>query len=372
MSKRPVIAILCNFPAWLVNDKIPVRPGHYAVWLIALHEALKKDDTFDIHWVTLSKEIKKRVDFTAENQHFHVLPAARKTIGLHTAYVYDRWQIRKCLKGIKPDLVHGWGNEYCYGLAVKDFKGKSILSIQGAMQAYVQRADMGSFQTRQSKYEPQAVRAAKFITTESGWAADRIRELSPTAPIHHWDYAVEERFFGISRQMSPAPECILAGTSTPVKNVATAIAAFSRPELRHVKLYLAGIAPGEYQQLPENIIPLGRINRDEMAARLASSWCLIHPSLADTGPTIVKEARVVGLPVIVSSECGSKQYVEEGKSGFIIPPRDVDALVKAVLHVTSSRENAQAMGDYNRESCRKALSAETMVAGLISIYRSQL
>jgi len=55
---------------------------------------------------------------------------------------------------------------------------------------------------------------------------------------------------------------------------------------------------------------------------MASVWCLVHASLIGTGSTVVKEARVAGLPVILTTECGSKRYIEESTSVFIIsPPR---------------------------------------------------
>lgn len=109
-----------------------------------------------------------------------------------------------------------------------------------------------------------------------------------------------------------------------------------------------------------------------MAKLLSEAWCLVHMSLADTGPTIVKEARVAGLPVIVSNECGSCQHVVDGKSGFILHPHDVDGLVRAVLAVTKDAQTAQAMGEFGCAECRQALSGETMVGKLLAIYREIL
>ena len=59
-------------------------------------------------------------------------------------------------------------------------------------------------------------------------------------------------------------------------------------------------------------------------------------------------------------------------SGFILNPHDVDGLVQAVLAVTKDEQTAQAMGEYGREECRRALSGETMVGNLLAIYRELL
>ncbi len=369
---NPCIAILCNFPAWLISESVPNFPGHYAVWLKALYDSYPEDGPYELHWISLNKETSAPVRFTARAQHFHVLPRVRKTIGLYTAYMADRSRIAKELRDINPDLLHTWGTEDCFGLCGKDFKGKWLHSVQGLLKAYMERGSMPRFFRHHSVYEPGVLRACKHITTESPWAADRVRDIVPDAQPIPFEYAVEERFFSLERQLTESPTCLYCGTNTPIKNLECAIAAFSRPELSHVRLELAGVEPGNIPGLPENIIPLGRISRDEVVQKLSQTWCLVHPSKADTGPTAAKEARVMGVPVIISDQCGSKQYVDEGKSGYIISPTDVDALVRGVLDITSSPERCLSMGGHGQEQCRQALSAQTMVNRLIELYQQVL
>lgn len=372
MAEKPKIAILSNFPAWLYTDSLPAFKGHYAVWLAALHEAFERQDEFEVHWVVLSKDAAVPLRFTSHNQHIHVLTRVKRSIGLVTFYHHDRCTVARELAVISPDLVHAWGLEDCYGLCGKDFKGLKLFSVQGAMKAYMQRARFNTFLRIQALYEPSVWKAFRHITAESPWAADRVREVCPDTHPRIWEYAVEERFYQAGRKMASAPVCLYAGADSPVKNVRALIEAFSRPELSHVTLKLAGVPRNAYPGHPANIMPLGRVGRDEMAELLAEAWALVHMSLADTGPTIVKEARVAGLPVIVSNECGSCQHVVDGKSGFILQPHDVDGLVRAVLAVTGDAQTARAMGEYGRAECRRALSGETMVASLLAIYRELL
>lgn len=370
MSKKR-IAILSNFPGGLYFDEIP-KPGYYQVWLEALFHAFCSLDDYEIHWVVANKHIKKSKEYILKGQHFHLIPKARLTMGLYTAYCYDRYQIGKCLKKIQPDLVHAWGTEDCYGLCAKDFKGKRVISMQGMLNACYQRAKMSKFARVQRLYEPSICNSDSYITTESQWAADRVKELAPHADVTLWEYAAEPRFFAIKRNPTPEPTCLMAGTNSHLKNVRLAIQAFSQPELSHVKLYLAGVKPDAYDNLPDNIIPLGFVGRDEVANLLSTTWCLVHPSLADSSPNIVKEARVIGVPAIVTTECGGKQYIDNGKSGFVITPNNLEELVAAVLHVTSSREKSLEMGSHQHELCRQLLSEKTMIDGLKRIYKRVL
>lgn len=372
MENKAKIAILANFPAWLYTDKLPRFSGHYAVWLVALHEAFGQQDEFDIHWITLSKDTKAPLRFDSHGQHIHVMPRISRTVGQFTFYMHDRRQVAAELHRIGPDMVHSWGTEDCYGLCAKDFKGRKLHSVQGALRAYMQRARFPRFMHIQSWYEPGVWKAFRHMTAESPWAADRVREICPQSKPYIWEYAVEQRFFDAPRTITDNPLCLYSGADSHVKNVDTLIAAFSRPELSHVTLRLAGVDPAGRPDLPPNIIALGRVGRDEMARLLSEAWALVHMSLADTGPTIAKEARVVGLPVIISDECGSTQHVEEGKSGFILAPHDVQGLVKSVLAVTKDKETAHAMGAHGHGECRRALSAETMVDKLIQIYHTVL
>lgn len=366
--KRYKIAILCDFPAWLLDDGIPKFNGHYGVWLKALYDAYTEDAPYELHWVSLNKKVHAPVRFTSRNQHFHVLPRVRKTIGLYTAYAVDRFSIARELKMISPDLVHTWGTEDCYGLCGMDFKGKWLHSVQGLLKAYMERGPMPRFFRHHSIYEPMVLRKCQHITTESPWAAERVKDLAPNASPMLFEYAVEERFFNTKRQIASSPTCLYCGSNTPIKNLACAIAAFSRPELAHIKLELAGVDPGAVPNLPANIIPLGRISREEVVRKLASTWCLVHPSKADTGPTAAKEARVMGVPVIISDQCGSKQYIEHGKSGYIISPSDEKTLAEYVQEVCRDAKRNEAMGIHCIEHCRQALSSAQMLKRLLEIY----
>lgn len=368
------IAIIGDLPLWEVAENpVPdANAWHYCVWLSALAAALSIQTVFEIHWIIPSKEARERRIIETRNQIFHIVPKSRLSVGQLTGYIYDSFVIQRELSGINPDLVHSWGTENSYSYSASYFKGEKLLSVQGLLKAYSERAHIARFERTQALYEPITIRRFRHITTESPWAAARVKEISPAANPFHLEYAVEERFFSISRQLTERPTCLYAGTNTAIKNLPTLIKAFSDPALAHVQLQLAGVMPGEFKNLPANIRPLGRLNREAMAQQLSQAWALVHPSLADTGPTIAKEARVMGLPVMLTTACGSQQHVEEGKSGFIVEPNDISAMKESVLRMTESVDISLAMGLHGQEECRQKLSAATMIETLLGIYQEIL
>lgn len=367
------IAILSNFPAWLYTDRLPDYDNHYDVWLVALHESLERQSEYNVHWITFSKHLREPLRFESHGQQIHVLPRWKRITGLFSLYAQDRLKVARELRSIHPDLVHSWGTEDSYGLCAADFRGARLHSVQGTMRAHVKRAWFNIPVWLHSFYEPHVWRRMRHITTESPWAADRVRETVPGASPHHLEYAVEDRFLHIERRPSPAPQCLYIGTYTNIKNVPFLIDAFADPRLAHVKLKLAGFPPGFAPPvLPPNVEELGIVGREEVASLLAESWALVHMSKGDTGPTVVKEARVVGLPVVLSDSCGSAQHVEHGKSGFILKHDDREGFVDAVLAVTRDVETSLSMGAHGRPECRAALGKEKMIATLLDIYRRVL
>jgi glycosyltransferase involved in cell wall biosynthesis len=80
----------------------------------------------------------------------------------------------------------------------------------------------------------------------------------------------------------------------------------------------------------------------------------------------------MGIPAIVTHDCGAKQYVIDGKSGFVVKPNDDEALAKAVLSVTQSVQRSMEMGEFDRSRCRDAISQSTMLRGIKELYTSVL
>lgn len=373
-AAKKVIAIAAEFPLFLVNAAYPRRGWYFTVWLVSLYKAFSRMPEYEVHWIVFNRHAWKRDIFTADGQTFHVLPSIQGDLTQLTHYRFDCYTMARELDSIRPDIVHAWGTETRYAVSVAAYRGTAckMLSMQGILTAYLARGPMPAYYSRQMKYEKSSMDAFDLITAESPWGCERCRELVPDKRIERWEYAANPLFFECERRLSENPTCLVAGTSVPMKNVETAIEAFRAPELTGVTLLLAGTEPDQFRDLPPNVKALGGVGREEMARLLSSCWCLLHPSFADTSPNIVKEARVVGVPVVVSVESGGTQYVEEGKSGFIVSPRDVRKIINSVAYLTRDAATSLSMGAHGQEACRGALNEQTMVRRLRELYADLL
>ena len=82
---------------------------------------------------------------------------------------------------------------------------------------------------------------------------------------------------------------------------------------------------------------------DELLAYYASADCFVFPSYREGFPNTVLEAGAMGLPSIVTDINGSREIIVEGENGFIVPPRDKEALFQAMLEMVRNKKNREYM-----------------------------
>jgi glycosyltransferase involved in cell wall biosynthesis len=76
-------------------------------------------------------------------------------------------------------------------------------------------------------------------------------------------------------------------------------------------------------------IPFG----SELLALYRSAHVFVHVSLTEGVPQVLTEALGSGTPVIATDVGGVAAALEHGQAGLLVPPRDVDALVRGVLTI---------------------------------------
>ncbi len=84
---------------------------------------------------------------------------------------------------------------------------------------------------------------------------------------------------------------------------------------------------------------------------------------------VLLEAQAIGLPVLATRVGGIPESVIDGKSGFLVPSRDVDALAQQLGFLLEHRELWPAMGRAGRAHVEANYDMEKLNDRLVDIYR---
>jgi glycosyltransferase involved in cell wall biosynthesis len=86
---------------------------------------------------------------------------------------------------------------------------------------------------------------------------------------------------------------------------------------------------------------------------LQNALATVLPSrLADAGPLVVLESFAAGVPVIGTSVPGLEDLIEEGKTGWLVPPESPVALAQALRQVLSSPQLSRGLSEVVRQKVR--------------------
>lgn len=95
----------------------------------------------------------------------------------------------------------------------------------------------------------------------------------------------------------------------------------------------------------------------------------MHAAHADTFPTTVLEALACGIPVVTTNVGGASEQVEDGETGYLVPPGDHVAMASRVLQLLSDPTRAQEMGRRASEMAQKRFNMEKQVDEYLEWYR---
>ena len=95
--------------------------------------------------------------------------------------------------------------------------------------------------------------------------------------------------------------------------------------------------------LDDCIFALGKKTGDELLAYYAAADCFIMPSYREGFPNTVLEAGAMGLPCIVTDINGSREIINDGLNGIIVPPQDESQLYEAMKTMLISNADREKM-----------------------------
>lgn len=169
------------------------------------------------------------------------------------------------------------------------------------------------------------------------------------------------------------PLLLFVGSGFERKGVPQLLQAFAAMENRAAQLVIVG-ADRKLQAMRRLVEQLGVAERVLFTGPLKDirPWygaadAFVLPTLYDPCPNAALEALACGLPILTSTTCGAKAWIEEGKNGFAVDALDLAKMTQGLDTLSSW------VGDAGiRQAARHSAEAFTMSAmaeQLLQLYR---
>ena len=142
----------------------------------------------------------------------------------------------------------------------------------------------------------------------------------------------------------------LVGRLIYAKGIQDLISVFPEIASKHeVRLLIVG--DGAYKpeleklaQNKGNILFLGQKEQGEVIEILNSSDIFVNPSYSEGLPTSVLEAGAAGLAIVATDVGGTKEIINDGNTGFLVPPTDKEILKEKICQLIENKKLRGAFG----------------------------
>ena len=167
-----------------------------------------------------------------------------------------------------------------------------------------------------------------------------------------------------------------AGRLVELKGIEYLLSAFSalKQEFPNLRLEIAGSGPqreklealAAQSGLRDHVKFLGWI--DDISSILSRWDIFVMPSLEEGFPIAALDAMAAGLPLIATRVGGVPELIEDGTTGWLVPPRDVESLTSRLRILLSDPELRVKMGDSGYARVRDHFSTAQMTERFAELY----
>jgi glycosyltransferase involved in cell wall biosynthesis len=121
----------------------------------------------------------------------------------------------------------------------------------------------------------------------------------------------------------------------------------------------------------ESVLRVGEyVDIDRVGLYFLAADVVVVPYTRTSHSGVLMAALAAGRPVVVTKTGAMPEVVEEGKTGFVVPPGDAAALAGAISRLLEKPEMAARMGREASEHARRNFSWDSIAGRTIDLYRS--
>lgn len=175
-----------------------------------------------------------------------------------------------------------------------------------------------------------------------------------------------------------APLVGIVGRLVPIKDVSTTLAAIERVPDAHLVVVGDGDeraaleAEARTRGIAQRTHFTGWRDRDDIPKVMADLDVVVLSSRNEGTPVSLIEALAAQRAVVATDVGGVAFVVEDGKSGYLVPPGDSAALADRITRLLNDPDQRAAMGRYGRERVRTQFGSDRLVDDIRALYTEML
>ena len=123
------------------------------------------------------------------------------------------------------------------------------------------------------------------------------------------------------------------------------------------------------RELERHVLFLGRLPPDEVPIALSTFDVLADTSVHEGLARVLPQGVLAGLPVVSFDLDGAGEVVRDGENGYLVAPRDTDALTERLEVLVRDPSLRARLGGVGAEQIREEFSIAQMVRKLDALYR---
>jgi glycosyltransferase involved in cell wall biosynthesis len=111
---------------------------------------------------------------------------------------------------------------------------------------------------------------------------------------------------------------------------------------------------------------------NDCAAFFRQASVVVLPYVEATQSGVIPMAYAAARPVVATTVGGLPEMVDEGETGYLVPPRDEVALAKSIVRVLGDDKLRARLGQNARQKIVSECSAEVVADRTLEVYRKAL
>ncbi|MGB0911966.1 MAG: glycosyltransferase family 4 protein [Phaeobacter italicus] len=170
---------------------------------------------------------------------------------------------------------------------------------------------------------------------------------------------------------------LFVGRLAAVKGLRVLLEAFAQVQAALPDVHLTLVGDGEDRAHLEALAaPFGEAvhfagyqSQAAVAEAMSSADIFVLPSFAEGVPVVLMEAMASQTPVITSVVAGIPELVEDGKSGHLVPPGDVETLAARIVSLAQDPQLRARMGAHGRARVVAEFDIEIEAARIARLFQ---